>query len=70
MRLTGDRNQCRGCGEFFNSTTAFDAHRSGDYGKDRRCRTAGEMQKRGMLKNADGFWITEAYARYSQADEN
>jgi hypothetical protein len=57
MRLTGDRNQCRGCGEYFNSTFAFDKHRTGDFGKDRRCMTMEEMMLKGMEKNDAGFWV-------------
>ena len=58
MKLRGDRNQCQGCKEYFNSTLAFDKHRTGAHGKDRRCLTADEMQQKGMSKNHDGFWIT------------
>lgn len=57
MRLTGDRNQCQGCKEFFNSTAAFDKHREGRHGVDRRCLTAAEMEDKGMAKNAAGFWV-------------
>jgi hypothetical protein len=60
MKLSGDRNQCPGCGEFFNSTFAFDKHRTGAFGKDRRCLTAEEMQDKGMGRNAAGFWISSA----------
>ena len=57
MKLSGDRNQCRGCSEFFNSTRAFDKHREGQHGQDRRCLTPTEMQEKGMAKNAAGFWV-------------
>lgn len=57
MRLTGDRNQCQGCKEFFNSTAAFDKHREGKHGVDRRCLAAAEMEAKGMAKNAAGFWV-------------
>jgi hypothetical protein len=59
MKLTGRRNQCQACKQYFNSTTAFDAHRTGDHGVNRRCRTPAEMEKIGMLLNDAGFWITE-----------
>ena len=59
MKLTGRRNQCQGCKQYFNSTTAFDLHRTGDHGVNRRCRTPAEMEKIGMLINDAGFWITE-----------
>lgn len=60
MNLSGDRNQCRGCGEYFNSTFAFDKHRTGEHGKDRRCLTPDEMRAKGMDKNVAGFWISSA----------
>lgn len=54
--LRGDRNQCAGCGAFFNSTHAFDKHRVGEHGIDRRCLTADEMHGKGMVLRDDGFW--------------
>jgi hypothetical protein len=60
VNLSGDRNQCRGCGEYFNSSFAFDKHRTGEHGKDRRCLTLDEMADKGMSKNAAGFWISSA----------
>ena len=60
MKLTGDKNQCGGCGEYFNSTVAHTKHRTGKYGVNRHCRTPEEMLAKGMLKNAKGFWITKA----------
>lgn len=59
LRLTGDRNQCRACRKYFNSTKAFDKHRTGRYGIDRRCLDDSEMQSKGMSKNTLGFWISE-----------
>ncbi len=59
--LRGDRNQCGSCGELFNSSAAFDKHRMGDFGKDRRCRSQEEMRGKGMAKNAAGFWIGSPY---------
>jgi hypothetical protein len=58
MKVSGDRNQCAGCGEFFNSSAAFDKHRTGAFGIDRRCMTDGEMRAKGMDKNAAGYWVT------------
>ena len=60
MKLVGQRNQCQGCKEYFNSNSAFEMHRTGKFGVDRRCLTPQEMTDKGMLKNAAGFWITEA----------
>lgn len=61
-KLGGDHCQCAGapyagCGEFFNSTRAFDKHRV-DAGQARRCLSAFEMQAKGMSLNARGFWVT------------
>jgi hypothetical protein len=61
MRLTGSRNQCQSCKQYFNSVTAFDKHRIGEHGVNRRCRTPEEMTALGMLVNHAGFWITEKY---------
>jgi len=62
VKLSGDRNRCSpltgGCGEYFNSTTAFDKHRSQGKGKDRACSTVDEMTAKGMAKNAAGYWCT------------
>lgn len=58
MKLNGDRNQCQGCGEFFNSTASFDKHRIGQFGVDRRCASESEMASKGMVKNRIGWWIT------------
>lgn len=58
MKLGGSRNQCQGCKEYFNSNSAFDGHRTGKFGKDRRCRTPEELIAKGWLKNEAGFWIT------------
>jgi hypothetical protein len=54
--LRGDRNQCPSCGLLFNSTDAFQRHRTGSIGIDRRCRTEPEMLKKGMFLGDDGFW--------------
>lgn len=59
MKLTGDRNQCQGCKEYFNSTAAFDKHRAGQHGVDRRCLTPAEMLAKGMAQNSAGFWVGE-----------
>lgn len=57
-KVSGGRNQCPGCAELFNSTAAFDKHRHGDFGKDRRCMTADEMKVKKMDINAAGYWVT------------
>jgi hypothetical protein len=57
--LSGDRNQCQGCKQYFNSSGAFDKHRTGEHGSNRRCRTPEEMIEKGMSLNRDGFWISK-----------
>ena len=56
--LTGERNQCAGCGEYFKSNYAFDKHRTGKHGVDRRCRTKEEMLAKGMGVNHFGYWVS------------
>jgi hypothetical protein len=56
VTLRGDRNQCSGCSKLFNSTHAFEKHRTGEHGIYRRCMTTDEMQARKMVLGADGFW--------------
>ncbi len=53
--LRGDRNQCAACGNYFNSTAAFDKHRVGEFGKDRGCMGWFEMAHVGRHYGADGF---------------
>lgn len=62
MILTGQKNQCRGCSQYFNSNRAFDKHRTGHYEHGRRCLTPDEMIAKGMSLNAAGFWISESMA--------
>lgn len=64
--------ECRACGKVFSSTSAFDMHRTGSYGKptydkgkligyakhERRCCTEQEMSDKGMVKNKRGYWTT------------
>lgn len=71
MKLVGNRNQCQGCKEYFNSNTAFDMHRIGEPGHGRRCRTTDEMRLIGMLKNKAGFWIKKSYSgHHKRSDED
>ena len=60
-RLTGDHNECPGCGQLFNSTAAFDKHRTGSYNPpERRCLTGQEMLAKGMAMSGAGWWVTES----------
>lgn len=53
--------QCTGCGEYFNSPAAFDMHRVGEPGVNRRCWTVAEMRAAGMSTNDRDLWVTRAY---------
>jgi len=55
-KLGENRCQCASCGEHFNSTAAFDKHRS-----QGRCLTADEMLGKGMAINSSGWWVTSAW---------
>lgn len=50
---------CSVCGEYFNSTHAFDKHRVGKPTIDRRCLTVEEMRGLGFSVSATGHWITK-----------
>ena len=60
MKLGSQRNQCPACREYFNSTSAFEKHRIGEFGVNRRCLTVDEMKAKGMKKNKDKFWVSES----------
>jgi hypothetical protein len=64
--LRGNRNQCSVCKRYFNSNTAFDAHRTGHHGVDRRCMTEEEMMAVGMILRPDGFWIASEMKGYME----
>ena len=57
MKLTGDRNQCPTCGDYFNSTAAFDKHRAGNFSVGRYCLPNWERWCKGMRQRPDGFWV-------------
>jgi hypothetical protein len=70
------RAECRACGKFFSSVSAFDMHRTGSYGNpiygnnkrvigytesQRRCMTEQEMLDKKMIKNDKGIWTTGTF---------
>lgn len=58
--LRGARCRCVVCGKSFNSPSAYDRHRVGDFGdrgRHRRCRTWQELRALGWQVNAAGYWI-------------
>ena len=58
-KVGSSRNQCRGCGQYFKSNTAFEAHRTGKYGEDRRCKPTEEIIASGYRLNKDRYWAGE-----------
>ena len=56
-KLRGDRNQCPTCHEYFNSSNAFEQHRTRLFNGTRRCLTVVEMQARTFSKTEDDFWL-------------
>ena len=65
-KLTGNRCRCGACGDYFNSTSTFDRHRTGKFAPlgvwphSRRCLTPSEMEAKGWQRNSAGFWIERA----------
>ena len=59
-KLGTNRCQCVMCGEYFNSTFAFDKHRTGEFG-ERVCLTEDAMREKGMATNATGWWVSEMW---------
>jgi hypothetical protein len=53
---TGGVSQCGACGLIFKSVHAFDAHRVGKHGVNRRCMTVTELRASGMEPNQRGQW--------------
>lgn len=62
-KLTGHRCQCTACGEYFNGEQPFNRHRVGSHGNDRRCLDVQAMEAAGFVRNAAGFWTSEARAQ-------
>ena len=56
--LGEEHNQCPACSAYFNSTYAFDMHRIGEFGRNRRCMTETEMLNAGMGLNKTKWWVS------------
>lgn len=58
-----DKCKCSVCGEYFKTSTLFEFHRVGSFGKTirdpgtRRCLTVQEMTKKKLKKNREGYWV-------------
>jgi len=65
-KLTGRRCECTACGDLFNSESAFDRHRIGEFtyldgASSRRCLTETELLDAGWSRNGAGAWITRPF---------
>jgi hypothetical protein len=61
-KLRGDHCACPTCAEYFNSTRAFDKHRSGEW-TARRCLSPDEMRAKGMDMSTEGWWLSSRWQR-------
>ena len=52
-----DKCQCSACKLYFNSTYAFDKHRTGDFSEQRRCFSLKELKDKGWATTATGHLI-------------
>ena len=60
IKYKSENNQCPSCGEMFRSIFAFDKHRTGRIGVNRRCMSVVEMQHCGMSINENGLWVSSS----------
>jgi hypothetical protein len=60
--LRGDHCRCSMCSLEFNSTYAFDKHRTGSW-TARRCLSVEEMHAKGMVVSESGWWLSTASKR-------
>lgn len=66
LPLRGRACACGTCHQRFNSVSAFDLHRVGSFGVDRRCLRPPEMLAIGMSQNARGLWIERRREEWQQ----
>ena len=69
-KLTDSRCQCSGCGEYFNSDTAFEKHRVGQFGVDRRCMSLAEMTQSRNGQKSGGLVDLRATSGMAVLPEN
>jgi hypothetical protein len=67
MNLAHGTDRCRcslggGCGEYFNSTHAFELHRVAGH-----CLTVKQMRSRGMEISNAGYWVSRKDATGARA---
>jgi len=63
MKPSGNRCECTACGEYFSSIQAFDRHRVGQHGIDRRCLTVSDLTASGWSKHTRGHWVLPGLGR-------
>jgi len=73
-KLTGRRCECTACGKVFNSESAFDRHRVGEFAglggaSSRRCLTEAELLAGGWSRNGAGAWITKPFLAVTEPDK-
>lgn len=56
--VTHTKCRCTVCGDYFNSAAAFDKHRDGPMGPERRCLSHEERRAKKMDVNNNGYWVT------------
>ena len=61
-------SHCSTCHQAFNSDSAFDKHRTGTFGVDRRCMSATEMHESGMSLNSQNRWVASLWDADSRGD--
>lgn len=69
MKERAIRNLCTACNHDFSSLNAFDRHRTGRTGVDRRCMTEAEMLADGMRHLENGRWAGEVNPLFAKKEE-
>lgn len=60
-----DKCRCPSCGEYFNTTYAFDQHRKGKLGTpERRCLSVLEMSSSRWTQKPSGHWLSPRRGAY------
>ena len=68
LRLFGNKNQCPGCSDYFNSNWPFDLHRVTRENGKRDCLNEEEMIAKGFFRSVNGFWMGEKMVGYKEVE--